>query len=123
VSVIPLSNFLSDLPSLAIATDNVDADQVRKPRHWDIGFVRRFMVTFASLLLVAGATAQVFQTGWFVESLVTELAIVLVVRTRKAFWLSRPSALLSWPMLAIGLFAIAIPYLSGATSRLPAMPV
>jgi len=121
-----LNNFLSDVPSLAIATDNVDPDQVRKPRHWDIGFVRRFMVTFglvssafdfvtfAFLLLVAGATAQIFQTAWFVESLITELAIVLIVRTRKAFWRSRPSALLSWLTLAVALFALAIPYLSGA---------
>ncbi|WP_234188105.1 magnesium-translocating P-type ATPase [Shinella sp. NM-101] len=121
-----LNNFLSDVPSLAIATDNVDPDQVRTPRRWDIGFVRRFMVTFglvsslfdfvtfAFLLLVAGATAQVFQTGWFVESLITELAIVLVVRTRKAFWRSRPSALLSWLTLAVGVFAIMIPFLPGA---------
>ncbi|OJU89052.1 MAG: magnesium-translocating P-type ATPase [Shinella sp. 65-6] len=121
-----LNNFLSDVPSLAIATDNVDPDQVRTPRRWDIGFVRRFMVTFglvsslfdfvtfAFLLLVAGATAQVFQTGWFVESLITELAIVLAVRTRKAFWRSRPSALLSWLTLAVGVFAIMIPFLPGA---------
>jgi Mg2+-importing ATPase len=118
-----LNNFLSDVPSLAIATDDVDPDQVRTPRRWDIGFVRRFMVTFglvssafdfatfAFLLLLAGATAQVFQTAWFVESLVTELAIVLVVRTQMAFWRSRPGALLAWLTLAVGLFALAIPYL------------
>jgi len=121
-----LNNFLSDVPSLAIATDNVDADQVRTPRRWDIAFVRRFMVTFglvssvfdfitfAFLLLVAGAAAEVFQTGWFVESLVTELAIVLVVRTRRAFWRSRASALLSWLTLGVAVVAFAIPYLPGA---------
>jgi Mg2+-importing ATPase len=121
-----LNNFLSDLPSLAIAADNVDADQVRAPRRWDIGYVRRFMVafglvssafdfvTFAFLLLLAGATAKVFQTAWFVESLITELAIVLIVRTRKPFWKSRPSALLSWLTLAVAVLAVAIPYLPGA---------
>ncbi len=121
-----LNNFLSDVPSLAIATDNVDTDQVRTPRRWDIAFIRRFMVmfglvsslfdalTFCFLLLVAGATAQVFQTGWFVESLITELAIVLVVRTRTTFWRSRPSAVLSWLTLAVAVFAVAIPYLPGA---------
>ena len=121
-----LNNFLSDMPSLAIASDNVDADQVRTPRRWDIGYVRRLMVafglvssafdfiTFGFLLLLAGATAQIFQTAWFVESLVTELAIVLIVRTRKAFWKSRPSALLSWLTLATALLAVAIPYLPGA---------
>ena len=54
------------------------------------------------------------QTGWFVESLITELAIVMIVRTRKPFWKSRPSALLSWLTLAVGVLAIAIPYLPGA---------
>ncbi len=120
-----LNNFLSDVPSLAIATDNVDSEQTKTPHRWDIGYVRRFMVafglvssafdvvTFAFLMLVAGATAQVFQTAWFVESLITELGIVLIVRTRKPFWKSRPSRLLSWLTLAIGLLAIAIPYLPG----------
>jgi Mg2+-importing ATPase len=121
-----LNNFLSDVPSLAIASDNVDADQVHTPRRWDIGYVRRFMVafglassvfdfvTFGFLILIAGATAQIFQTAWFVESLITELAIVLIVRTRKTFWKSRPSALLSWLTLAIAVLAVAIPYLPGA---------
>ncbi|MEI5681795.1 magnesium-translocating P-type ATPase [Mesorhizobium sp. CCNWLW179-1] len=121
-----LNNFLSDIPSLAIATDRVDADQTLGPRHWDIGYVRRFMVvfglvsslfdfaTFAFLLLVAGATEQIFQTGWFVESLITELAIVLVVRTRKSFWRSSPSPMLSWLTLVVALSAVAIPYLPGA---------
>jgi Mg2+-importing ATPase len=121
-----LNNFLSDVPSLAIASDNVDADQVRTPRRWDIGYVRRFMVafglvssafdfvTFGFLVLLAGATAQVFQTAWFVESLITELAIVLIVRTRKPFWKGRPSALLAWLTLAVAFLAVAIPYLPGA---------
>lgn len=121
-----LNNFLSDVPSLAIATDNVDPEQTKTPRHWDIGYVRRFMVvfglvsslfdfvTFAFLLLVAGATAQIFQTGWFVESLITELAVVMIVRTRKQFWKSRPGSLLAWLTLAVGILAVAIPYLPGA---------
>ncbi|WP_442579254.1 magnesium-translocating P-type ATPase [Mesorhizobium sp. ASY16-5R] len=121
-----LNNFLSDIPSLAIATDNVDADQVRTPHRWDIGYVRRFMiafglvssafdfVTFGFLVLLAGATAQVFQTAWFVESLITELAIVLIVRTHKPFWQSHPGTLLSWLTLAVALVAFAIPYLPGA---------
>ncbi|WP_292243093.1 magnesium-translocating P-type ATPase [Mesorhizobium sp.] len=117
-----LNNFLSDVPSLAIASDNVDADQLRRPRRWDIRFVRRFMVsfglvsslfdfaTFAFLLLFAHATAATFQTAWFIESLLTELAIVLIVRTRKAFWASRPSPLLAWLTLGVGVVAIIIPF-------------
>ncbi|MCW5721984.1 MAG: magnesium-translocating P-type ATPase [Devosia sp.] len=121
-----LNNLLSDLPSLAIATDRVDAEQTRTPRHWDIFYVRRFMVafglvssvfdmiTFGFLILLAGATEQIFQTGWFLESLITELAIVMIVRTRKPFWKSRPSRLLSWLTLVVGVLAIAIPFLPGA---------
>jgi Mg2+-importing ATPase len=41
-----LNNFLSGLPSLAIASDNVDEDQTQAPKHWDIGYIRRFMITF-----------------------------------------------------------------------------
>ena len=118
-----LNNFLSDIPSLAIATDNVDPELMRRPRQWDIRFVRRFMMsfglvsslfdfaTFAFLLLIAHATAATFQTGWFIESLLTELAIVLIVRTRKTSWASRPSPLLGWLTLGMGVVAIIIPYL------------
>lgn len=121
-----LNNFLSDIPSLAIATDNVDAEQVRPPRRWDIRYVRRFMVvfglvssifdvvTFAFLFWLAAVTAPIFQTGWFVESLITELGIVLIVRTRRPFWRSAPSAMLSRLTLAVGVLALAIPYLPGA---------
>ncbi len=125
-SQILLNNFLSSVPSLAIATDRVDADQTRTPPRWNIGYVRRFMITFglvsslfdfttfAFLLFLASATEQVFQTGWFVESLITQLMIVLVVRTRGNFWQSSPSPLLSGLTLAVALFAVAIPYLPGA---------
>jgi Mg2+-importing ATPase len=121
-----LNNLLSSLPSLAIAGDRVDAEQIETPRRWDIGSIRRFMIyfgltsscfdffTFGFLLLAIHATAETFRTGWFVESLLTQLAIVLVVRTHKSFWLSRPSALLSRLTLALGLFTISIPYLPGA---------
>ncbi|WP_192248566.1 magnesium-translocating P-type ATPase [Mesorhizobium silamurunense] len=117
-----LNNFLSDIPALAIAGDNVDADQVLRPRHWDIHFVRRFMVsfglvsslfdlaTFAFLLLAVHATAATFQTAWFVESVLTELAIVLVVRTHKRLWRSHPSHLLAGLTLGVAVIAIAIPF-------------
>ncbi|MGB3864947.1 MAG: magnesium-translocating P-type ATPase [Xanthobacteraceae bacterium] len=121
-----LNNFLSDVPSLAIATDNVDAEQTRTPRHWDIGYVRRFMVvfglvssvfdfvTFGFLIFIASASTETFRTAWFVESLITALAVIMVIRTRKPFWKSRPGGLLPWLALAVGLLAVAIPYLPGA---------
>ncbi|MGB3536591.1 MAG: magnesium-translocating P-type ATPase [Mesorhizobium sp.] len=121
-----LNNLLSSLPSLAIARDRVDAEQIETPRRWDIGSIRRFMiyfglvssffdlVTFGFLLLVMHAGAGTFRTGWFVESLLTQLVIVLVIRTHQSFWRSRPSALLAWLTLAIGLLAVRIPYLPGS---------
>jgi len=125
-SQILLNNFLSDIPSLAIATDNVDADEVHTPRRWDMAHVRRFMIgfglissvfdflTFGFLVVLAEATEQIFQTAWFVESLITELAIVLVLRTRKLAWRSRPGRLLGLLTLLVALIAILIPYLPGA---------
>lgn len=118
-----LNNLLSSLPSLAIAGDNVDAEQTLTPRRWDIGAVRRFMIsfglisslfdflTFGFLLLVLHASVDIFRTAWFIESLLTQLAIILIVRTYHAFWLSRPSHLLFGLTLCVALFAIAIPYL------------
>ncbi|WP_244446839.1 magnesium-translocating P-type ATPase [Rhizobium sp. YS-1r] len=118
-----LNNFLSDIPSFAIATDHVDIEDKRSPRHWDIGFVRRFMITFGLissvfdlatfvfLMLVARAGEQVFQTAWFVESLLTELLIVFVIRTRKRFWRSRPAGLLMILTFAVAVVAIALPFL------------
>ena len=117
-----LNNFLSDLPSLSIATDNVDIDETRRPRRWDISFIRRFMIrfglvsslfdaaTFAFLLFVVHAAASVFQTGWFTESLLTQLATVLVIRTHKPAWSSRPSRTLVSLTLLVGTVAVSLSY-------------
>ena len=117
-----LNNFLSDFPSLAIARDNTDAEDVQKPKQWDIAHIRRFMisfglvssffdfVTFGFLLYVIQADETLFRTGWFVESVLTQLFIVYVVRTRKHFWQSRPASLLIMLSIAVGLIAIALPY-------------
>jgi Mg2+-importing ATPase len=108
-----LNNFLSDIPSLAISTDRVDAATVARPRRWDVREIRRFMVvfglvssvfdlaTFAFLLAVIDADAETFRTGWFVVSLLTELAVVLVLRTEGPMLASRPSRLLLWSTLAV----------------------
>ena len=131
-----LNNFLSDLPCLAIASDAVDAAERREPHAWNMREVRRNMfgfgllsslfdlVTFGFLLAVTGASAAAFQTGWFVESLLTELATIFVIRTRHPFWTSRPSRSLSVLAVAVGLLAIAMPYLpaGGAFGLIP-LPV
>jgi P-type Mg2+ transporter len=117
-----LNNFLSDLPSMTIATDRVDREQVERPRRWDIRFVRNFMLvfglissafdllTFGVLLHLLRATEQQFQTGWFLESLMTELFIVLVIRTRGPFFRSRPGTLLLASTLAVASATIFLPY-------------
>lgn len=118
-----LNNFLSDFPAMTIATDDVDRELVEKPRRWDIRFIRDFMVTFGlvssvfdyltfgMLLFILRATAEQFRTGWFVESLMTELFIALVVRTRRPFFKSKPGKYLLISTLLIAGVTVVIPYL------------
>jgi P-type Mg2+ transporter len=117
-----LNNFLSDIPSIAISTDNVDVERLRKAERWDIGEVKRFMIvfglvssvfdllTFTLLLKFYGSGEAEFQTAWFVVSLLTEVAVVLVLRTRGLAIRSRPSTALILTTVAIFAVAIAIPY-------------
>jgi P-type Mg2+ transporter len=118
-----LNNFLSDFPALGIASDHVDRDMVERPHRWNIRFIRDFMIifglvssvfdylTFGMLLFVVRASPEQFRTGWFIESLLTELVIALVVRTRGPFFRSRPGTMLWTATLVVGLVTLAIPYL------------
>jgi Mg2+-importing ATPase len=118
-----LNNLMSDIPSLAIASDNVDQSALDKPRQWDIRYVRRFMIsfglvssafdmlTFGFLIFVARAAEDMFRTAWFVESLLTELVIVLTIRTMRGFWQSRPGNPLMVLSLVMALVALSMPYL------------
>ena len=117
-----LNNFLSDFPAMGIPSDNVDDDMVEQPHRWNIRFIRNFMIifglvssvfdyaTFGLLLLVVHATEPQFQTGWFIESLLTELVIALVVRTRRPFYKSRPGKALLLLTVAFALITLAIPF-------------
>ncbi|HEU4592725.1 MAG TPA: magnesium-translocating P-type ATPase [Steroidobacteraceae bacterium] len=118
-----LNNFLSDIPAVGIAADGVDPELVERPRRWDIRFIGRFMVdfgllsslfdflTFGALLWLFQASVEEFRSAWFVESLLTELVIALVVRTRRPFFRSRPGNLLLVSTAVLALLAPAIPYL------------
>jgi Mg2+-importing ATPase len=118
-----LNNFLSDIPATAIAGDNVDPESVVKPRRWNTVFIRNYMVlfglvssifdflTFGALLFLFRASPAEFRTGWFIESLLTELVIALVVRTRHLFFRSRPGKLLLVSTLIIIGFTLVLPYL------------
>jgi P-type Mg2+ transporter len=118
-----LNNFLSDLPSIAISSDAVDPERVTQPQRWNIKEIRKFMIvfglissvfdliTFGLLLWVFHADEATFQTSWFLISLLTELAVVLVLRTHRPVFRSRPSRLLLWSTLAVLVVTFAIPYL------------
>jgi Mg2+-importing ATPase len=117
-----LNNFLSDIPATTIASDNVDAEWVAKPRRWNTTFIRDYMIlfglvssifdflTFGLLLFIFRASPEEFRTGWFIESLLTELVIALVVRTRGFFFRSRPGKLLLVSTLIIVGVTLILPY-------------
>ena len=118
-----LENFLSDIPAITIARDNVDPEMAEKPHRWNTKFIRNYMVlfglvssifdflTFGTLLFLFRASPEVFRTGWFIESLITELVIALVVRTRHLFFRSRPGTLLLASTLIFIGIALVLPYL------------
>jgi Mg2+-importing ATPase len=118
-----LNNFLSDIPAVGLADDRVDPEMVDHPRRWDMRFIGRFMVefgvlssafdlfTFGALLAVFHAGPELFRTGWFVESLLTELVIALVVRTRRPFFRSRPGTVLLASTMALVVLTLAVPFL------------
>jgi Mg2+-importing ATPase len=118
-----LNNFLSDIPATTIAGDNVDPEWVAKPRRWNTTFIRNYMVlfglvssifdflTFGALLFLFRASPEEFRTGWFIESLLTELVIALVVRTRHLFFHSRPGTLLLVSTLVVVCMTLVLPYL------------
>ena len=129
-----LTNLLTDFPEMTIASDNVDPELVEQPRRWDIRFIRRFMIvfgllssvfdyaTFAALLWVmklpvwappgaATTYAQaLFRTGWFVESVLSASMVVLIIRTRRPVWRSKPGRLLTIATVTIWVVTLGIPY-------------
>ena len=130
-----LTNLLTDFPEMTIANDRVDSEMVDHPRRWDIVAIRKFMITFGLvssvfdfltfgvLLLVLHATQDQFRTGWFIESVVSACLIVLVIRSRKPFFRSRPAKSLLIATLLTVAATLILPYtpLGGifGFSRLP----
>ena len=118
-----LNNLLYDVSEMTIPTDNVDAEQLRRPNHWDTRLIRRFMLffgpisslfdfaTFAIMLWVFHAHAALFRSGWFVESLATQSLVIFAIRTRRVpFVRSRPSRPLLAATLVVVAIAAALPY-------------
>jgi Mg2+-importing ATPase len=131
-----LLNFMTDFPAIAISGDLVDEEDVAKPRAWDIKAIRKFMIyfgllssvfdliTFAILRIGFHASATLFRSGWFVESTLTELTVMLVLRTRRRFWQSKPGEGLLWSSVILALLTVAIPFTAfGRLIGLQALPL
>ncbi len=117
-----LNNLLYDCSEAAIPMDRVDEDMIERPRQWDMKFIRDFMLTFGTvssvfdfltfgtLLWAFGASAPLFQTGWFIESIATQVLVIFLIRTRGKAYLSRPHPLLVATSLAVVSAAVVIPF-------------
>ena len=119
-------NFITDIPEMTIASDAVDPEQLETPQRWDIHLLRRFMIAFGILssvfdyatfgvLLSMRVSHSVFQTGWFVESVTSACLIVLVIRSRRPFFTSKPSASLLWATILVVALTAILPYSPLAT--------
>ena len=113
-----LNNLLYDVSEIAIPFDRVDPEAIARPVKWDIKLIERFMLvfgpvssifdflTFYALLHLFGAGEALFQTGWFIESITTQVLVVFAIRTRRQFFRSRPHGLLV--AMALGTVAVAV---------------
>ncbi|HET7643905.1 MAG TPA: magnesium-translocating P-type ATPase [Nitrososphaeraceae archaeon] len=116
-----LVNLLTDIPEMAISTDNVDKEMVKKPRKWNIKFIQKFMLYFGLLstlfdyitfiiLIILNLSIEQFRTMWFMESVISAASIVLIIRTKDKFYKKRPSKYLIIFTLAIIGVVILLPY-------------
>ncbi|MGA9843545.1 MAG: magnesium-translocating P-type ATPase [Nitrososphaeraceae archaeon] len=117
-----LMNLMTDMPEMTISTDNVDTELVEKPRRWDIKFIRKFMIvfgllstvfdyaTFGILVLVLHSGTDQFRTAWFMESVISACIVVLVIRTRKPLFKSKPRRYLLLATLVVVAFTVILPF-------------
>jgi len=116
-----LTNLLTDFPEMTIASDSVDDEWVTQPRRWNLRFIRNFMLTFGTvsslfdyltfgvLLFLLHADPDQFRTGWFAESVISAALIVLVIRTRRPFFRSKPGRGLLIATLTIVAAVLVLP--------------
>lgn len=122
-SQILLVNLLADFPAMALATDSVDPELIERPRRWDAGVISRFMltfglsssifdfITFGVLLFLYHADEVLFHTVWFVQSTLTGVIIMLIIRTKRPFFRSLPGFWLGTAGIGVSIVTVAIPYL------------
>src|SRR6185312_8048381 len=113
-----LNNLLYDVSEIAIPFDRVDPEATARPVKWDVRLIERFMLvfgpvssifdflTFYAMLYLFGAGEALFQTGWFIESITTQVLVVFAIRTRRRFFQSLPHPFLV--VMAVGAVAVAI---------------
>ncbi|MBY8829431.1 magnesium-translocating P-type ATPase [Hephaestia mangrovi] len=130
-----LNNFLSDIAALTIATDRVDAERIATPHRWDVRDIRHFMIvfgllsscfdfaTFAVLMLIVRAGETMFQTSWFVVSLMTEVLVVLVLRTQRRAFESRPGSRLLLSSVTMLVAAPLLPFVPLAAEAFGFVPI
>ncbi len=129
-----LTNFITDFPYLSIASDNVDKEQILKPGKWDLKLIRNFMILFGIhsslfdlltywvLLKIVKAPEGRFQTAWFIESILTELFILFIIRTRINFFKSKPSKSLFKLSVLACMITLILPY-SAFAQKIGLMPM
>lgn len=130
-----LNNFLYDVSEIAIPLDNVDEEYLTRPREWDMAFIRNFMLvvgpvsslfdflTFYVMLEVFHAGEALFHTGWFVESIATQVLVIFIIRTRLNPLASRPHPWLAATSLGVVATAVVLPFTAaGAALGLVPLP-
>lgn len=122
-SQILLTNFLTDIPALFLTSDNIDDELLKKPQRWNNRLIRDFMIsfglisslfdflTFGVLIWVFHAIGDSFRTAWFIESVITEILILLVIRTRRSFVKSKIGRMLLISSIIIIVIVLVIPYI------------
>ncbi|EEG09241.1 magnesium-translocating P-type ATPase [Pseudogulbenkiania ferrooxidans] len=117
-----LNNILYDVSEVPIPLDEVDAEEIASPRVLDLSFIRNFMLvigpissvfdfmTFYVMLAVLHADEKLFQTGWFVESLCTQVLVIFIIRTRGSPLKSRANPILTATSLLVVAVAMLLPF-------------
>ncbi|MEM5772794.1 MAG: magnesium-translocating P-type ATPase [Candidatus Aenigmatarchaeota archaeon] len=120
-SQILLTNLISDGPLLSISTDTIDEEELKMPKHWNLSFIGKFCALFGlissifdfttmGILLWLGMSVEIFRTGWFLESVLSEILVTFAIRTKKRFYKSKPSEVLLLTSIIFSLLALAIIY-------------
>ncbi|HUI45374.1 MAG TPA: magnesium-translocating P-type ATPase [Nitrospirota bacterium] len=122
-----LNNLLYDVSEIPIPLDSVDEEYLTQPRHWNMDFIRNFMLfvgpvssvfdflTFYIMLHLFQAGEQLFHTGWFIESMATQVLVIFIIRTRRNPFKSRPNIWLTLCSISVALLAVVLPFTSLGT--------